>query len=327
VKINLAIVVSLTLQTLLCAFPITEPRDAQIDPNAHGTASQKNASVEGLDIPALIREVAKNERAMTPRRLQYTWTLKQILREVNKRGEVTKESVKVYEVYPVRGEFVKKLLSEDGVPVSAAKADEEVRKATAGLEKAEREQQKRAASQPAPAKPADPTGIVTFGFSYGYGSRSGFSSNEFSFAPWRIFRAAEFYNPRRESLRGRDTLVLDFRPRADFQPADDLSKPYAKLAGRVWIDLTDKALARLEASPTMQSGTQPALGEDAALVYEETRMPDGVWLASLMHINTTANKSAFNGVETNSTAVDSDFKRFDANAGDVKTEPIKPPQP
>jgi hypothetical protein len=284
-------------------------------------------NADQLDIPALIRQVAANERAMLARRLEYTWTLTRTFREVNKRGEVTKEKVSVYEVYPVRGEFVNKLVSQDGVPISQAKADEELKKATAGLEKAEREQEKRAEARPAQSAPAaaDPNVIPIFGFSYGYASRRGFSSSEFSFAPWRVFRAAEFYNPRREHLHERDVLVLDFRPRADFQPTDDLGKPYAHLVGRVWIDLADKALARLEASPAPPDGAQPTPGANAALVYEETRMPDGVWMASLMRLNTNVNKAVFNGVEVDSTAISTDFKRFDANANDAKIDAVKPP--
>ncbi|HYY42287.1 MAG TPA: hypothetical protein VE775_06100, partial [Pyrinomonadaceae bacterium] len=41
------------------------------------------------EIPALIREVARSEHAMQPRRFEYTWTTKITDREVNKRGEVT----------------------------------------------------------------------------------------------------------------------------------------------------------------------------------------------------------------------------------------------
>ena len=93
--------------------------------NATG-AQQMQPDVATLDISALIREVAQNERAMQPRRLEYTWTTKVTEREVNKRGEITKETVSVYEVYPVKGEFVRKLVSENGVPVSPEKAEEQL---------------------------------------------------------------------------------------------------------------------------------------------------------------------------------------------------------
>src|SRR4051812_16249544 len=75
-------------------------------------------AAEGLDVGALLMEVARNEKAMLQRRLEYTWTAKVTDRELGRRGELKKESVSVYEVYPVRGEFARKLVSRDGVAVS-----------------------------------------------------------------------------------------------------------------------------------------------------------------------------------------------------------------
>lgn len=283
-----------------------------------------------LDIHALIREVAQSERAMQPRRFEYTWTTKVTERESGKRGEIKKETVKVYEVYPVRGEFVRKLVSENGVPVSPQEAEKQFKKAVAKLEKAAREEEKRGAPNapppPTTSATADATGIQSFGFSNGFKFRDGLSTGEFSFAPWRVLRAGEFFAPRRESLGGREVIVLDFRPRADFIPANDLQKPYAKLGGRIWIDVADRALARLEAWP-LPPNTSGAPGlailtrpNEPSIIYEETRLPDRMWLESLVQIKTTADKAVFNGVEVNTAKEVSDFKRFEASTTDAKVD-------
>ena len=282
-----------------------------------------------VDIPALLREVARSERAMTPRRLEYTWTMEVTNRDVNKRGEVTKEEVKVYEAYPVKGEMVTKLVRENGVDVSPQKADEQLKKAIANLEKAAREEEKRRTTAPqTPPTPVDPNVIPTFGFQHRFGFRSGFSNGAYAFALWRFFRACEFYAPRRESVRGRETIMLDFRPRADFQPTDDLQKPYAKLSGRVWIDLGDKAVVRLEAWPATDAARAANSSHPAtpAIVYEETRLPDGIWMESLVHINTNVNRAVFNGVDVDVTKEMSDFKRFQTNANDAQVAPPTRPQ-
>jgi hypothetical protein len=293
------------------------------------------ADLSQLDARALIREVAQSERAMQARRLEYTWTAKVTDREVNKRGEVKKETLKVYEVYPVRGEFVRKLVSENGVPVSPQEAQKQFKQAVANLEKAAREEEQRTgtttAAAPPPRAAADENGIPTFGFTNGFKFRNGLSTGEFSFAPWRVFRAGEFFDPRRESLGGREMIVLDFRPRADFVPANDLQKPYAKLGGRVWIDVGDRTLARLEAwplAPNARGAPAPATGarpNESSIIYAETRLPDGMWLQSLLRINTTAHKAVFNGVHVNNTKEAGDFKRFEANTGDAKVETQKEP--
>jgi hypothetical protein len=297
---------------------------AQAQTEAHGTGAQA-----AVDIPALLREVARSERAMTPRRLEYTWTMKVTNRDVNKRGEVTKEEVKVYESYPVRGELVTKLVSENGVAVSPEKADEQLKKAIANLEKAAREEEKRKTNAPqTPPTPVDPNVIPTFGFQHRFGFRSGLSRGAYAFALWRFFRACEFYAPRRESVRGRDAIVLDFRPRADFQPTDDLQKPYTKLSGRVWIDLADKAVVRLEAWPaTDVAGAANSSPPPApAIVYEETRLPEGIWMESLVRINTNINRPVFNGVDVDVTTEMSDFKRFQTNTNDAQVAPPTRPQ-
>jgi hypothetical protein len=130
-------------------------------------------SVEGLDVTKLLLEVARNERAMSARRLEYTWTLKVTDREMGKGGEVKKQSVNVYGVYPVRGEFARKLISEDGVPVSRERAEKELKQTAKRPEEAARAEQKRAESkappppQPSPAELQNPNGIPSFGFSTG----------------------------------------------------------------------------------------------------------------------------------------------------------------
>ena len=299
---------------------------AQSAPPSNG-AGARQAS-ERLDVGALLMEVARNERAMTPRRLEYTWTAKVTDRERDKRGALKKESVSVYEVYPVRGEFARKLVSKDGVAVSKERAEEELKRATARLEKAAREEQKGAEQKAPPPPPGDaqnPAGLPSFGFSAGHRHGNGFSSSEIALSVWRFFRYSEFTSPRRERLRDRDTIVLDFRPRADFRPADEIQRPYARLAGRLWIDAKDKTVARLEAWPYDPQGAGvSAATPDPSVVFEHERQPDGVWLEHLFRIKTYGHKDIFNGIELDLTKEATGFQRFAAGAGEEKLDPPKP---
>jgi hypothetical protein len=289
-----------------------------------------------VDVRALLMEVALKEKGMLARRLEYTWTAKVTDRELGKRGEVRKESSSLYEVYPVRGEFARKLLERDGVPVSQERADKELKKAVERLEKAAREDQKRAEAKPTPPKTPEqeqnPSGLPTFGFSTGHRESNGFTSTEISLAVWRFFRYCEFTNPRRETFNNRDAIALDFRPRADFRPADELQKPYARLRGRVWIDASDKAVVRLEAWPDDAQISSDGLAREPSIVFAHARVADGVWLEQLVHIKTYGHKEIFNGIELDFTKVVADFKRFSSLAGDdtidaPKGEDAKPPKP
>lgn len=284
-------------------------------------SAQSDVKAESVDVRALLSEVALKEKSMLARRLEYTWTAKMTDRERGKRGEVKKESSSLYEVYPVRGEFARKLLERDGVPVSRERADRELRQAAERLEKAAREEQRRAESKPTPTpqtpeESRNPSGLPSFGFSTGHRESNGFSSAEISLAVWRFFRYCEFSNPRRETFKGRDTIVLDFRPRADFRPADELQSPYARLRGRVWIDDADKAVARLEAWPDDAPTSADAPASEPSVVFEHARVAEGVWLERLVRIKTYGRKQIFNGIELDFTKEVTDFKRFSSLAGD-----------
>jgi hypothetical protein len=318
--------------TLAAQYAVSSSAHVFDEVNASSNQTAARQKAESFDVPALLSEVALKEKAMTARRLEYTWTARLTDRELGRRGEVRKESSSVYEVYPVRGEFARKLLARDGVPVSRERADRELKKTAERLEKAAREDRKRAEAgqtpTPQPQTPAqlqNPAGLPSFGFSTGHRESNGFSSTEISLAVWRFFRYCEFGNARRETFDGREAIVLDFRPRADFRPADEIQRPYARLRGRVWIDAADRTVARLEAwaddAPTSPDMPEPSV------VFEHARVAEGVWLERLVRIKTYGRKEIFNGIELDFTKEITDFKRFSSVAGDDRVdEPTEKPR-
>jgi hypothetical protein len=321
-----ALSVSLSLQTLFRVSPVfAESRDAQ------GAAARKIESVEGLDIRALIREVAASERANNRNAVDYTYTSTTTERETEN-GRVTKERVTVAEVYPQYGESVRKIISRDGVTLSTEDSDREFKRAVEAFKKNEQETAKRreeaakqAAKQTTPTQaPPDKNAIPSFGPVWGFSYRSGLSSGSFTLSLSNFLHAAEFYAPRLERFRERDAVVLDFRPRADFAPASDAQKPYAKLAGRIWIDAADRQIMRVEARPVADAlkkkGDATATSNEPWIVIEQTRLPDGRWKESLIRLNTTADKSIFNGIERDYTETMSDFRRF-TTTGEDKVAP------
>ena len=304
---------------------------AEVNSFVHASTGQEDvrAKTQSMYVRTLLLEVAQKEKGMLARRLEYTWTARMIERELGRRGEVRKETTSLYEVYPVRGEFARKLLERDGVPVSRERAESELKKTAERLERAAREEQKRAEAKPTPTprtheQSQNPSGLPSFGFSTGQRESNGLSSAEISMSVWRFFRYCEFTNPRRETFDGRESIVLDFRPRADFRPADDLQKPYAHLLGRVWIDAADKTVVRLEAWTDDAPPSADVLASEPAVVFEHARVADGLWLERFVKINTYGHKQLFNGIELDLTKEVTDFKRFSSLAGDDRVDP--PPE-
>ena len=267
------------------------------------------AATEKLDVAALLLEVARNQDETENRVAEYSFKQTETDREINSKGEVKKQMVKVYEVYPLPNrEPVEKLISENGVSLSAERAAKEEKRVQEEFLKAEREKEKdaheaakRRAEREKKKEDADPA-ISMF------------------------LRACDFVSPRRERLDGRESIVFDFRPRAGFKPKTREESLIAKLIGVVWIDPVDKQVIRLEARLAegfkMAGGLLVSLKPGAALVMEQTRMAQGVWLPRFAQINLSVKVLLFAGGDFNKTIEWSDYKHF---SGDVKDYKIDAP--
>jgi hypothetical protein len=263
---------------------------------------------EGLDVVALLREVEKNQDELENRVAEYAFKQTETDREISGKGELKKETVKVYEVYPLPNrEPVEKLISENGVPLSPERAAKEERRVQEEFAKAEREKdkdEKKLAQRRAEREKKKEEGTEISPF----------------------LKVCEFVSPRRELLAGRETIVFDFRPRPGFKPQNREESLIAKLIGVVWIDPVDKQVIRLEARLAegfkMAGGLLVSLKPGAALVIEQTRMEQGVWLPRFAQINLSVKVLLFAGGDYNKTIEWSDYKHF---AGDVKDYRIGSP--
>ncbi|MCA1626565.1 MAG: hypothetical protein LC742_01175 [Acidobacteria bacterium] len=263
-----------------------------------------------LDIAALLREVGRNQRGVDERISEYTYTRKDTEREINDHGEIKKEKTTLYEIYAVPGGGrVLKLVSENGVPLSPERAAKEEKRVAEELEKIERENQKRKQKREelkrrnetgAGEDGDEDVGITTF------------------------LRACEFVSPRRELFRGRETIVFDFRPRPGFKPASRGESVVAKLAGVAWIDPIEKQVMRLEARLEqgfkIGGGLVASVKPGSAVVFEQTRLPDGVWLPRFSQINAAAKVFLFAGFRLDATREYSDYKRFSTKTDDAKLD-------
>jgi hypothetical protein len=276
---------------------------------------------QSLNISELLRAVARNQRQVDERIGDYTFTRTETEREIDDKGVVKKEKTVVREVYPVAGgRSVLKLISEDGVPLPPERAAKEERRVAEQLgksvegvarrkEKQERERAERARKQgeAGGGESEDNVGISVF------------------------LRACEFVSPRRERFQDRDAIVFDFRPRPDFKPANRGESFVAKLAGVAWIDPVDKQVMRLEARLAegfkVGGGLLATVRPGSAVVLEQTRLEDGVWLPRFEQINASAKVLLFAGFRIDAIREYSNYRRFSTNVGDAKVESPPPPQP
>jgi hypothetical protein len=265
---------------------------------------------ENLDVAALLREVGKNQDELENRVAEYAFKQTETDREISDKGELKKQTVKVYEVYPLPNrEPVEKLISENGVPLSAERAAKEDRRVQEEFAKAEREKEKDAkkvAQRRAEREKKQGEGTEISPF----------------------LKVCEFISPRRETIDGREAIVFDFRPRLGFKPSNREESLIAKLIGVVWIDPVDKQVIRLEARLAegfkMAGGLLVSLKPGAALVIEQTRMVQGVWLPKFAQLNLSVKVLLFGGGDYNKTIEWSEYRHFAGDVKDYKIDTVKP---
>ncbi|HEX4900687.1 MAG TPA: hypothetical protein VFV61_09150 [Pyrinomonadaceae bacterium] len=274
---------------------------------------------ETLDVVGLLRAVAQNQDDVEKRVSEYAFLQKETDRELNDKGELKKESIRVYEVFPLANrEPIRKLISENGVALSTERAAKETKRVTEEFEKAERERAKT--DQRAARRRTERAQRANKG-----------DQEEEDPEISQFLKVCEFVSPRREVFGGREAIVFDFRPRSGFKPSNRTETLISKLVGVAWIDPIDKQVMRLEArlaeSFKMGGGLLLSLRPGAGLIMEQTRMAEGVWLPRLAQLNLSARVFLFRGIDLNKTIEWSDYRHFQGDVNDYQLDAPKAEPP
>lgn len=267
---------------------------------------------EALDVATLLREVSRNQDAVEKRVTEYSFLQKETEREIDGKGVVKKETVKVYEVFPLPNrESILKLISENGVTLSGDRAAKEDKRVQEEFLKAERDKDKLAQKEEQQrAERQRKRG------------NNGQQEEDSDVAISRFLLICEFVSPRRERFQDRDSVVFDFRARPGFKPSTRQESLTSKLVGVVWIDPIDKQVMRLEARLAegfkMGGGLLLSLRPGAALVMEQMRLKEGIWMPRFAQINLSVKVLLFGGGDINQTLEWSDYKHFSADVDSYK---------
>jgi hypothetical protein len=275
-------------------------------------------SVEALDVTTLLREVSRNQDEVEKRFAEYSFLRKETEREIDGKGVVKKETVKVSEVFPIINRRpIMKLISENGVPLSGDRTAKEDKRVQEEFLKAERDKDKDAqkATERRAAREREKA------------AKSKQDEDE-DVEISQFFRHCEFVSPRRERFQDRETIVFDFRAQTGFKPSTRQESLISKLVGVVWIDPLDKQVIRLEARLAegfkMGGGLVLSLRPGAALIMEQTRLKEGIWMPRFAQINLSVKVLLFGGGDINQTLEWSDYKHFSSDIDSYKLGQPKP---
>jgi hypothetical protein len=220
----------------------------------------------------------------------YTYDVTEVREQLDRDGRVRRRETRAYEVFHVKGRPVRRLVARDGRP----------------LEGKAREREERRAGELASAL------------------RSGTATRERAGVRLsRILERYDFSAVGREAVDERCALVFDFAARpGDFAlERDGLLR---RLAGRLWVDEAEKAVARVEVRNT--SGLRFALGLGATVSSVSfragfRRLEEGAWLPRSLAVSAEGKKLLFKAFRTRATSTYDNYRRFEV---DVREEPRLP---
>lgn len=250
------------------------------------------------DPEKLAREIEAKQRKMDELRENYTFHEAIVTDELDTKGSVKSTERTESDVFFVNGYRVTRLLKKNG------------KELTEKEDKSEQSRIRKLIEEDMKASP---------GRAYNRrGENTGVSE---------ILPLVKISNPRRLTLNGRSTLTYDFigDPHAK---AHGLAENAArKIMGTVWIDESDRLVARLEAhfddTFRIGGGFLASIQKGTSLIFEQSRISPDLWMPSVSEIHLAARELLVKGVRQNLHIKDSDFRRFDIG---VLQQIAPPPQ-
>jgi hypothetical protein len=150
------------------------------------------------DIPALLKELQANEDKVEKILENYSFTQKNIKRDLGKDGILRETESETYQLSFYKGNRIRRLIEKNGKALSEEEQkdeDKEVQKRVAEIEKRIAKREAKAVEQSSSGAPDEQSRRVSIA---------------------EVLRASRLINPRRERFRGRDVIVFDFEPNPDF---------------------------------------------------------------------------------------------------------------
>jgi hypothetical protein len=266
------------------------------------------------DIDALLKAVKANEDRVDDLLEKYTYTETITKREVDPQGQLQEKEAETFELTFYKGNRIRRLINKNGKPLTPneeANEQKRVEKRVREIEKRETENEKKAAKEREVAQETS-------------GSPDGERGQRISIAD--VLRASKLVNPRRERFRGREVIVFDFEPLPGYKPQKNYEKFFGKTAGAIWVDVTDKQVARVEArlveAYKVAGGLLASLREGATFVLEANRVNDEIWLPTRADINLAIKVFLIKGINVTQTIAYGNYKRFNV---DAEKEKLKDP--
>ena len=226
-----------------------------------------------LDVDAVLSAAARNERPVDDALASYAYSTTSTAGRIDKDGRVTEEEGASYEVFHLGGRPVARLVRKrGGQPLSEAERQAEDERVNNLVREYEQQRSSPSATgRPQAARPSSGFVIV----------RMPLMTSDWLSAYRRM---SDFSNIRRERLRERAVLVVEFRPKPGVAPKTDFERQTRAMAGTLWIDEASQHVIRME---SYFCDDYERTVQGSSVRVERVLVNDEVWLPSRTETNHT----------------------------------------
>jgi hypothetical protein len=235
-------------------------------------------SEPSLDIDAVLSALGRNEQGAQSVRASYAYTQAMTIRTIDKQGRVTEREGSTYEVFHLGGQPVGRLVRMGGRPLGEAARRREDERVNNVVREYERQRLSGRAARPRQEE-SGATGYVLRNLWGSLVIRVPVMTAGW-FPAYR--RIADFSHIRRERVRGRAFVVVEFQPMDGVVPNGDVERQASTMAGTLWIDEASQQVIRIESHFV---DDYDSIVQGSSVWMEQTLVNDEVWLPSRIETN------------------------------------------
>ena len=267
----------------------------------------EDASPQPLpDVREFLDHVRENLRSDGTLLADYTFTERSSEARLDSSGGVKKLKTSVYEVYPSEapGKMYRRLIARDGKPLPA--------KDLAVQDKEQEDRAERRRLRLENETPADKEKRLA--------KEEAEKRKEREIVD-ELFRMDELVMEGRETIDGRSTILVAFRPRTGYKPASDDARAVQKLGGRAWVDEENYQLVKIEAALLDSVGVGPGglirLQKGAQAYFERRRVNNEIWLPARARFTGAAKALFFILGRVDVQSEYGDYKKFSVSTSET----------
>lgn len=261
-------------------------------------SSAPASSPARLDLRQLLRHVEDHQKQVESLREDYTYDCLETNQQIDSDGQVKKTTTEKREEFFVNGHMIGRVVERNGQSLSQSDTQKEDQRIAGLVVKAQK--------TPPDQRLEGPNITVS-----------------------RVLELMDLRNPRRETFRGRPTIVFDFVGRKDIKTHGMMEDASKKLRGTVWIDEGDLQVAHLEVMVDdnfhIAGGLLASVEKGSNFRFDQVRVNADLWLPVGSEANMQARVLLIKNLRERLVQHDFGFKRFSVEAaGMQRTSQARP---